>query len=268
MRIAITRKVSPAIGRCELSYLERQPIDVGLAERQHLAYERCLADLGCAVTSLPPEPALPDSVFVEDAAIVLDELAVITRPGAASRRAETAAVAAALAPWRPLLHIAEPGTLDGGDVLVVGRRVFVGRSLRSDETGCGQLRDLVAPRGYTVVPVPVRGCLHLKSAVTALSADLLLINPAWVDGAAFAGLGFIEVDPAEPHAANALRIGDAVVFPAAFERTRRRLEGAGIGVVTVDVSELAKAEGAVTCCSLVFEAASGEAGVSGGAAHV
>ena len=258
MRVAITRKVSPEIGRCELSYLEREPIDVGLAVRQHVAYERCLADLGCNVTSLPSEPALPDSVFVEDTAIVLDELAVITRPGAASRRPETASVAAALAPWRRLLHLEPPGTLDGGDVLVVGRRIFVGRSLRSDAAGHGQLRDLVAPRGYSVVPVPVRGCLHLKSAVTALSADRLLLNPAWADGSAFAGFGIIEVDPAEPHAANALRIGESVVFPAAFERTRRRLEGAGIGVVTVDVSELAKAEGAVTCCSLVFEVAPAE----------
>ena len=251
--------MSPAIGRCELSYLEREPIDVGLAERQHLAYERCLADLGCAVTSLPSEPALPDSVFVEDTAVVLDELAVVTRPGAVSRRPETASVAAALAPWRPLLYLGSPGTLDGGDVLVVGRRIFVGRSLRSDEAGCGQLRDLLAPRGYAVVPVPVRGCLHLKSAVTAVAADRLLVSPARVDGSAFAGLGIIDVDPAEPHAANALRIGVSVVFPAAFERTRRRLEGAGIRVVTVDVSELARAEGAVTCCSLVFAAAAGEA---------
>ena len=259
MRVAITRKVSPEIGRCELSYLQREPIDVGLAERQHLAYERCLADLDCTVTSLPSEPELPDSVFVEDTAIVLDELAVITRPGAVSRRPETASVAAALAPWRPLFHLGSPGTLDGGDVLVVGRRVFVGRSLRSDEAGYGQLRDLLAPRGYTVVPVPVRGCLHLKSAVTAVAADRLLVNPAWVDGSVFAGLGTVDVDPAEPHAANALRIGDSIVFPAAFERTRRRLEGAGIGVVTVDISELARAEGAVTCCSLVFEAMPGEA---------
>jgi len=258
-RIAITRRVSPEIGRCELSYLEREPIDVGLAERQHAAYERCLAGLGCAVTSLPAEAALPDSVFVEDAAIVLDELAVITRPGAVSRRAETHSVAAALAPWRTLLRLGPPGTLDGGDVLVVGRRIFVGRSRRSNEAGCGQLRDLLAPRGYSVVPVPVRGCLHLKSAVTAVAADRLLLNPAWVDASAFAGLATLEVDPAEPRAANALRIGAAVVFPAAFERTRRRLEAAGIDVVTVDVSELARAEGAVTCCSLVFEAARGEA---------
>jgi dimethylargininase len=259
LRVAVTRKVSPEIGRCELSYLERESIDVGLAERQHLAYERCLADLGCVVTSLPPEPGLPDSVFVEDTAIVLDELAVITRPGAVSRRPETASVAAALAPWRPVFYLGSQGTLDGGDVLVMGRRIFVGRSLRSDSAGCGQLRDLLAPRGYTVVPVAMRGCLHLKSAATAVAADRLVVNPEWVDASVFAGLGIINVDPAEPHAANALRIGDSVVFPAAFERTRRRLEGAGIGVVTVEVSELARAEGAVTCCSLVFEAVCGEA---------
>jgi len=209
------------------------------------------------VTSLPPEPALPDSVFVEDTAIVLGELAVITRPGAASRRSETESVAAALAPWRPLFHVVPPGTVDGGDVLVAGRRIFVGRSLRSDEAGCGQLRDWLVPRGYAVVAVALHGCLHLKSAVTAVADDLLLVNPAWVDGPAFAGMRIIEVDPAEPHAANALRIGDKVVFPAAFERTRHRLERAGIGTVTVDVSELAKAEGAVTCCSLVFEAGPG-----------
>ena len=259
MRIAITRGVSPEIGRCELSFLEREPIDVGLAERQHHAYERCLAGLGCTVTRLPSESALPDSVFVEDTAVVLDELAVVTRPGAASRRPETAPVAAALSAWRPLLHLAPPGTLDGGDVLVVGRRIFVGRSRRSNEAGYGQLRELLTPRGYTVVPVPVRGCLHLKSAVTAVAADRLLVNPAWVDASVFTGLETLEADPAEPHAANALRIGEAVVFPARFERTRRRLEGAGIHVVTVDVSELARAEGAVTCCSLVFEATPGEA---------
>ena len=259
MRVAITRKVSPAIGCCELTYLGREPIDVGLAERQHLAYERCLTDLGCSVTSLPAEPGLPDSVFIEDAAIVLDELAVVTRPGAASRRAETASVARTLARWRPLAWLEPPGTLDGGDVLALGRRVYVGRSLRSDEAGCGQLRDLLAPRGYAVVQVPVSGCLHLKSAVTALPGDRLLVNPSWVDAALFEDRGVIEVDPAEPHAANALRVGGELLFPAAFGRTRLRLEQAGIGVVTVDVSELAKAEGAVTCCSLVFEASGKEA---------
>jgi dimethylargininase len=260
LRIAITRGVSPAIGRCELSYREREPIDVALAERQHLAYERCLADLGCTVVRLPAEPDLPDSVFVEDTAIVLPELAVVTRPGAGSRRAETAAVAAALGPWRrDVRHLGPPGTLDGGDVLVAGPRIFVGRSRRSDAAGRGGLRELLAPFGYEVVPVPVRGCLHLKSAVTAVAADRLLVNPAWTDRSAFAGLEILEVDPAEPDAANALRVGGSVVFPAAFPRTRRRLERAGIAVVTVDVSELARAEGAVTCCSLVFEAGPREA---------
>ena len=141
----------------------------------------------------------------------------------------------------------------------MGRRLFVGRSGRSDEAGRGRLRDLLAPFGYAVVPATVRGCLHLKSAVTAVAADRLLVNPAWVDRSDFAGLGVLEVDPAEPDAANALRVGDSVVFPAAFPLTRRRLEQAGIAVVTVDVSELARAEGAVTCCSLLFEAAPGAA---------
>jgi dimethylargininase len=260
LRVAITRKVSPAIGRCELSYLAREPVDVQTAERQHLAYERCLADLGCSVVSLAAETGLPDSVFVEDAAVVLDDLAVITRPGAASRRPETAAVAATLGRFRPLAWIEAPGTLDGGDVLVVGRSVYVGRSRRSDAGGYGQLRDLLLPRGYRLVPVPVSGCLHLKSAVTALSEDRLLVNRDWVDVAHFEGWGIVEVDPAEPRAANALLIGGVVVFPAAFGRTLQRLEQAGIQVVAVDVSELAKAEGAVTCCSLVFEDSSVEVG--------
>jgi dimethylargininase len=260
LRVAITRKVSPAIGRCELTYLAREPIDAEAADRQHRAYERCLAGLGCSLVSLPAEPGLPDSVFVEDTAIVLDELAVVTRPGAVSRRAETASVAAALAPWRPLVQLEPPGTLDGGDVLVAGRRVYVGRSFRSDGIGHGQLRDLLAPRGYTVFPVPVRGCLHLKSAVTALSADRLLVNRSWVEAALFEGWSIIDVDPAEPHAANALQVGGKVLFPAAFARTRERLEQAGIDVVTVDVSEIAKAEGAVTCCSLVFETPGEEVG--------
>ena len=260
MRVAITRKVSPAIGRCELTYREREPIDVAAAEQQHLAYERCLAGLGCAVTSLPAEPDLPDSVFVEDAALVLDELAIVLRPGAAPRRTETASIAAALAPWRPLLRIEPPGTLDGGDVLVTGRRVYVGRSLRSDEAGFGQLRDQLAPRGYEVIPVPVRGCLHLKSAVSALPGGRLLVNRAWVDAALFEGRTLLDVDPADPHAANALEVGGTVVFPAAFPRTRRRLEQAGLAVVTLDVSELAKAEGALTCCSLIFRAGAGAHG--------
>jgi dimethylargininase len=252
MPVAITRKVPPSIGRCELTHLERRDIDVARAAAQHEAYERCLERLGCRVVSLPAEPELPDSVFVEDAAVVLDELAVMTRPGAESRRAETASIAKVLADYRPLAAIAAPATLDGGDVLVLDRRVLVGLSSRSDPAGVGQLRERLAPHGYAVEPVAVRGCLHLKSAVTRVAPDAVLLNPQWVDRSLFADLDRIEVDPAEPYAANGLPVGGALVYPDAFPRTADRLRQRGIRLELLALSELAKAEGAVTCCSLLL----------------
>ncbi|TPG08246.1 dimethylargininase [Rhodanobacter glycinis] len=252
MWIAITREVSPVLGDCELSYVPREAIDVARARTQHRDYQRTLETLGCRLLTLPAEAGLPDSVFVEDVAIVLDEVAVLTRPGASSRRAEVASVAEVLRRYRPVLAIDAPGTLDGGDVLRVGRTLYVGESARSNAEGIAQLRELLAGHGYTVLGVPTRGCLHLKSAVTQLDNGTVLLQPAWVDRQRFAGFRVIEVDPAEPHAANVLRIGDALVMPANFPRTRQRLADAGLDVTTVDVSELQKAEGAVTCCSLVF----------------
>jgi len=252
--VAITRDVSPSLAHCELSFVERAPIDLARAVEQHLAYREALAALGCEVHALPALPAHPDAVFVEDVAVVVDEVAVMTRPGAASRRGEGATVASALARWRPLHAIEAPGTLDGGDVLRIGRQVYVGESARSNAHGIAQLRALLAPHGYTVQGVPIRGCLHLKSAVTALADDTVLLQPAWVAREAFAGHRIVEVDAAEPHAANVLRIGRRVLSPACFPRTHARIRAAGIEVVPVGVSELQKAEGAVTCCSLVFAA--------------
>ncbi len=253
MPFAITRKVGPAIRRCQLTHLERTPIDVARAVEQHAAYERALAGLGYTVVGLPEEPGLPDSVFVEDAAVVVPGLAVITRPGAPSRRPETAAVEAALARYRPTAAIEAPGTLDGGDVLVLGRRVLVGLSQRTNREGIGQLRALLSGHGFSVEALPVNACLHLKSAATLVGPETVLVNPGWVDVATFAGMRTIETDPDEPHAANALRAGGAVIYPTAFPRTATRLEEAGVALVRVDVSELAKAEGGVTCCSLIVE---------------
>jgi dimethylargininase len=253
MPTAITRKVSDAIGRCELTHISREPIDVRLAVRQHEAYERCLAELGCRVVSLPQEPDLPDSVFVEDTAVVVEELAVMTRPGAESRRAEVPSVARALAEYRPIAVIEAPGTLDGGDVLRLGRRVFVGLSARTNAAGIGQLGSALARHGYSVEPVPVSKCLHLKSAVTQIAEDAVLVNPAWVDAAALDGFRRIEVDPAEQYAANALLVADTAVYPLAFPRTAARLERAGVRLAPLDLSELAKAEGGVTCCSLILQ---------------
>jgi len=252
MRLAITRAVSPALARCELTHLSREPIDVGRAAAQHAEYERALEALGIEVGRLAADPGLPDSVFVEDTCVVVDELAIITRPGAESRRPETAAVAEAVARHRALRHIEPPGTLDGGDVLRIGRTLFVGRSLRTNDEGIEQLRRILDPLGYQVHAVALHGCLHLKSAVTQVGPRTILVNPAWIDMDAFAGYEQIEVDPAEPFAANALLVGDRVIHPAGYARTRARLESRGVGVVSVDVSELAKAEGGVTCCSLLL----------------
>ena len=250
--IAITRDVSPSLAACELSFVPRNPIDIELARVQHRAYRQALAQLGCEVHALPAQPTMPDAVFVEDVAIVVDEVAVMTRPGAASRRGEGATVADALRPYRTLRAIEAPGTLDGGDVLRLGRRIFVGQSARSNAHGIAQLGALLDEFGYTVQGVPTCGCLHLKSAVTALDEHTLLVQKEWVDPAVFADFRRVEIDPDEEHAANVLRIGAAVVMPACFSRTRQRVINAGVDVVAVDMSELQKAEGAVTCCSLVF----------------
>ena len=253
MLIAITREVSPAIERCELTHLARSPIDVGLARRQHDAYEQCLVEAGCTVRRLPAGDDMPDSVFIEDTSVVFDELAIVTRPGAASRRVETPVVAEALRKFRTIHCIEAPATLDGGDVLVVGRTVFVGRSGRTNDAGIEQMRRILQPFGYTTCGVDVRGCLHLKSAVTTVGDGRLLLNPEWVQPSDFAAFPVVSVDPTEPFGANALRVGDRLIYSAAFPQTRCRLERCGLNVVTVDVSETAKAEGGVTCCSLVFD---------------
>jgi dimethylargininase len=250
--IALTREVSPKLGDCELTHLTRAPIDVPLARQQHAAYERALAELGCEVVRIPAAPDLPDSVFVEDLAVVVDEIAVLTRPGAATRRPEGDGVAGSLAAYRECVTIDSPGTLDGGDVLVSGRDVYVGRSRRTNDEGIRQLAGHLGPRGYAVHPVPVQGCLHLKSAVTLVGERRLLLQARWADPSDFAGHDVVETDPSEPGAANALRLGGAAIYPSAFPRTRARLEKLGLRVVEVDVSEIAKAEGGVTCCSLLL----------------
>ena len=253
MLTAITRAVSPAIVNCELTFVPRQPIDLGKAREQHHAYETLLGKLGARVITLPSEPNLPDSVFVEDPAIVLDELAVVLPLGAASRRPEADSLAQALSTFRELAYVTSPGLLEGGDVLTIGRTLFVGLSTRSNAEGIRQLAAIVGRHGYEVVTVPVTGCLHLKSAVTYLGRNTLLGNRAWFDAQPFLSYEWIDVAPEEPQGANALTFGGAVIFPACFPRTQARIEARGFQVVPLDISELQKAESGVTCCSLLFE---------------
>jgi dimethylargininase len=254
MLTAITRAVSPSLAQCELSFIARQPIDLAKSQAQHQAYEKLLGDLGARLVSLPAEPQLPDSTFVEDPALVLDELAVIFPLGTDSRRPEAPSIAAALEPFRKLRQVAIPGTVEGGDILRLGRKLFVGLTARSNPEGIAQLTAHVAPHGYSVVGVPVAGCLHLKSAVTALDEHTLLANRSWFDTSFFAGYQWVDVDPAEPHAANALAVSGTVIFPASFPRTRQRIEARGFRLTALDISELQKAEAGLTCSSLIFEA--------------
>lgn len=251
--IAITRDVSPSIARGEVTHMERVALDYHRAAEQHESYRTLLRTLGCEVVSLPADAAFPDCVFVEDTAIVLDDLAVVTRPGAESRRGEVDVVAGALARFRPLVRIEAPATIDGGDVLVLDDRIFVGLSSRTNEAAVAQLARLT---GRDVIAVQVHGALHLKTAITRVSPEALLLNREWVDAAPFAGFTLVDVDPAEPFGGNAVLLHDRVIYPSAFPRTRARLESHGIEVHPVDADELAKVEGGVTCCSVLIDSAS------------
>jgi dimethylargininase len=185
--------------------------------------------------------------------LVLDEIAVLCRPGAESRRPEVADIEGALRPYRSFASIQPPGTLDGGDLLRFGDVIYAGLSTRSNQSGIEQLRRIVADHGYFVKAVETTKCLHLKSAVSEVAPGVLLINSGWVNSSEFRGFELIEVDKEEAHAANSLRLGKQVIYPTSFPRTLEKLEARDIDVVPVDISELQKAEGAVTCCSLIVK---------------
>jgi dimethylargininase len=251
--LALTRAVSPSLAECALSFLDRVSIDVSLAQRQHERYEECLRELGVEVRSLPAEADLPDSVFVEDTTVVTDEVAVMTAPRLDSRRREVASMAAVLSEYRPQEWIEGTATLEGGDVLRIGRTIYVGLSARTNREGAEQLARYLEPHGYSVRPTIFSGCLHLKTACTYVGQGIVLANTSYVDTDQFEGLDVLAVPPEEPMGGNALLIGDTVVIPASLPGTRALLEAHGITVAAVDVSELEKAEAGVTCCSVLLE---------------
>jgi dimethylargininase len=252
---AITRKVSSSLANCELSFIERKPIDLERARAQHHAYEALLEKMGAKVISLPEERDLPDSMFVEDPAIVLEEVAIICPLGTETRRKEAVSLAAAVEPYRKLAYVKLPGMLEGGDVLRIGKKLFVGLTQRSNAEGIRQLAVITEHYGYNLTAVPVTGCLHLKSAVTYLGRNTLLGNRSWFHWKRFEGFDWVDVDPEEPHAGNALAIGESIVFPASFPKTLARIEAKGFRVESLDISELQKAESGLTCSSLLFDAA-------------
>jgi dimethylargininase len=230
-------------------------IDIARAEAQHAGYEQALREAGWEVRRLPPLPDAPDGVFVEDTALLLDGQAIITRPGIASRAAEVDSTALALAAFFPV-HRLRGGRLDGGDVLRVGHTLYVGRSARTDDEGIAALRDVAGRLGCSVAAVAMGPCLHLKSAVTWLGADAagaacLLLNPAWIDTEPFAGMHRLAVDPGEPWAANTLRLGSRLLVSHSYPHTNAMLAARGYDLRILDVSELQKAEAALTCLSLI-----------------
>ena len=254
--LALTREITPAFSDGERTFVAREAIDLDRARSQLDGYENALRILGCTVERLAAEPDMADAPFIEDTAVVLDELAIITRPGAESRRHETTRVADALRFHRPTAALLAPATLDGGDVLRIGRTLYVGQSTdgngRTNAEGARQLAALVASQEYRVQVVPFSGCLHLKTAVTQVAGDAVVLNPRWVSPQAFHGVRIIEVDADEPLAGNALMLDDRVLFPDEFPRTRRRLEEAGIRTMPIAASEITKAEAGLTCCSLLL----------------
>jgi dimethylargininase len=251
---AITRIPSLRLPDCELSFLERHPIDVARAREQHDAYRDALRLAGARVVELPPLDDLPDATFVEDTALVLDDVAILAPMGAVTRRPESDAMANVLARYRPIERLELPATLDGGDVLRLGRSLYVGQTPRTNAAAAAQLLLLLARYGYRVIPVSVTHCLHLKSGCSRLDDATVLVNPAWIDPALFQDARAVPVDSHEAWGANAVRVGDTVIFPASEPRTRAAVEEYGYRTAAVDVSELQKAEAGVTCLSLVFDA--------------
>ncbi|GAA4041573.1 arginine deiminase family protein [Sphingomonas rosea] len=257
MPIAFTRGLSPTFAACELTHLDRKPIDLDRAAAQHAAYEAALSRAGFDVVRLPDLPTHADAVFVEDTAIILGEHAIITRPGAPSRRPEADSTAQSLA-TRFTVHRLTRGRLDGGDVLRIGDKIYVGQSRRTDCAGIVNLAGLAGRLGYEVIEVPHEHCLHLKTGATYAGVDdqgrdVVLVNPDWIDPNVFEDVFLVPSAPGEDFGANALKAGDRLIYPSAYPRTAERLRMLGFQVDEVDIGELEKAEAGLTCMSLIAD---------------
>jgi dimethylargininase len=252
---ALTHKVSPKIADCEVTFIDRSPIDLQLACRQHDVYCEVLKKLGVIVKELSENVSYPDSCFVEDTAIVVDELAIICSMGVSSRRGETRLIERELSKYREIAHISLPATIEGGDVLRIGKKVFIGQSSRTNLAGIEELARILEPYGYRVVPVPTKGSLHLKSACTAIDEETLFVNPDWVELDAFREFKLVYTPAEEPWSANILGIGTTVCVQTGFPRAAELIGRVAERVELIDISELRKAEAGLTCSSIIFESA-------------
>lgn len=253
MKIAFVNKPTQAIGNCELTFIDRDPVHLQKALEQHSNYANALTQAGLKVVSIDINTESPDAAFIEDVAIILDEVAIVTSMGTPSRRPEVESISEMIAPYRYIIHkIQLPATIEGGDVLQVGKKVFVGHSSRTNQNGIKALTDLLNPHSYQVIPVSVHGCLHLKTGVTALNEDTFVVNPKWIDTSIFKENLLIEVAENESFAANVLRVGEKLIVNAAYPKTAEKIQKAGFRFDVVDISEFSKAEAGLTCLSLIF----------------
>jgi len=250
--LALTHLPSPHMAACLRMQADAPPIDGQVAARQHAEYRRMLRRCGATLRVLRANRRYPDCVFIEDTAVVLDEAAILCSMGHSSRRGEPAGIEPVLRRYREICRIELPATIDGGDVLRVGRRLIVGLSRRTNVAAAGLLSTIAGRYGYEVAPVAVTGCLHLKSACTALPDGRLLANPAWVDCSALRQFELVPIPACEPKAANVALVGETVCAAAGHPQTVDLLRNLGFHVVTTDLSEFAKADGCVTCLSLLL----------------
>ena len=250
--IALTHVISPNIVRCELSFLERSPINYKRAVEQHEDYCELLRDCGLEVIELSMNRSFPDSTFIEDTAVVVDELAIMASMGIESRRGEVPGVESVFGYYRDIQHIQLPATLEGGDVLHIGKKTFVGISPRTNIAGFESLKEILEPFDYEVIPVAVSGCLHLKSACIAVDDQTVLVNPQWLDLQPLRDFRIIPVPEDEPAAVNSLRINTTICMHSGYKKTIDSLVKLGFSVTTIDISELLKAEAGMTCSSIIF----------------
>jgi dimethylargininase len=250
--LAITHMPSPQMQQCQRTFVAQTTIDYETAVQQHAAYCQLLQKCGANVSTLNVNCEFPDCAFIEDTAIVFDEVAVLASMGTASRRAEPTGIEPELSRYREICRVEPPATIEGGDVLRVARTLLVGLSTRTNHAGVNALEAMVGRFGYRVVTVPVLGCLHLKTACTALPDNRLLVNPSWLDVQALRPFAVLPVPEQEPWAANVLVVGEKVMIATEHVRTAHSISKLGFNVQTVDVSEFAKAEGGITCLSLIL----------------
>lgn len=253
MAIAFVRRPASSLVHCEVTHVAREEIDLPSAFRQHQEYRQAIQNGGVTVESLPPEESFPDGACIEDNAIILPELAVIASMGTASRQSEPALLVSVLSRHRRLVGVSPPATIEGGDVFRIGKTLYVGASSRTNRAGVNALRDIVEPLGYGVALLPIRGCLHLKTACTPLDDDTLLVNPDWLDGDALKTFRLVSIPPEEPFAANVLRLPAGILGNAAYPRTLDLIQAHGYPVTGVELTEFSKAEAGPTCLSLIVD---------------